>query len=452
MLDALLSVLFWVLPAGSPVAVLGAANYATPYTFTTLAGRAGVAGNADGTNNAALFNLPPGVAVDSEGNIYVADQSNETVRKVTPAGVVTTLAGRGGVSGSADGTNGAARFDFPCAAVVDSAGNLYVADLFNQTIRKVTPVGTNWVVTTLAGRAGEAGYADGTNSAARFNYPNGLAVDRAGSNVYVADTLNHTIRKVTAVGTNWVVTTLAGRASNAGYADGTNSAARFNFPGDVAVDSAENLYVTDGNSLIRQVTLVGTNWAVTTLAGWSGAAGYADGTNSAARFNFNASGNGYGALVVDNAGNLYVGDWGNNTVRKVAPVGTNRVVTTLAGRAGATGMTDGTGSAALFNSPTGVAVDSAGNIYVTDQSNDTIRKGFPAGSVPSPFLQSPSLSAGQFGFGISGLPGLAVIIESSSDVSSWEALSPSITLVGGTNYYVSTNPPQGVLFYRARVR
>ena len=140
---------------------------------------------------------------------------------------------------------------------MDSAGNVYVADADNDTIRKVTPVGTNWVVTTLAGLAGNAGSADGTNSAARFYYPYGVAVDSAG-NVYVADTDNDTIRKVTPVGTNWVVTTLAGLAGNAGSADGTGSAARFYCPGGVAVDSAGNVYVADThNDTIRKVTPVG---------------------------------------------------------------------------------------------------------------------------------------------------------------------------------------------------
>ena len=328
-------VLLWL--AVLPLAALGQANYATPYTFITLAGKAGN-------------------------------------------------------SGSTDGTNGAARFHYPCGVAVDNVGNLYVADGGNNTIREVTPVGTSWVVTTLAGKAGVTGSADGTNSAARFDTPAAVAVDTNG-NLYVADWNNDTIRKVTPVGTNWVVTTLAGKAAVTGSADGTNSAARFDEPDDVAVDSA---------------------------------------------------------------GNLYVGDSVNNTTRKVTPVGTNWVVTTLAGKAGVTGSADGTGEAALFSFGDGaggcVAVDSAGNLYVTDFSNDTIRKGMPASSVPPPMLQPPSLSAGLFGFGITGLPGLAVNIESSTNLSSWQVTATYI-LVGGTNYYsVSPNPAQGAQFYRAHVR
>ena len=214
------------------------------YTFSTLAGNAGY-GSADGTGSAARFWEPAGVAVDCAGNVYVADTDNYTIRKITPTGVVTTLAGLAGVSGSADGTNSAARFGFPSGVAVDSAGNVYVADTYNSTIRKITSAGA---VTTLAGLAGSGGSADGTNSAAQFDDPTGVAVDSAG-NVYVADSFNHTIRKITQAGG---VTTLAGLAGSAGIADGTNSAARFYSPKGVAVDSAGNVYVADSdNNTIR---------------------------------------------------------------------------------------------------------------------------------------------------------------------------------------------------------
>src|SRR6185369_12272260 len=294
--------------------------------------------SADGTGSAAGFNYPTGVAVDSAGNVYVADTLNHTIRKVTPAGVVTTLAGNASITnpsgfslgGYADGTGRAAPFYAPQDVAVDSAGNVYVADTYNSTIRKVTPTG---VVTTLAGLAGSSGTADATGNAARFNFPSGVAVDSAG-NVYVADTSNKAIRKVTPVR---VVTTLAGLAGSFVSADGTGSAARFNQPYGAAVDSAGNVYVADyGNNTIRKVTPAG---VVTTLAGLANGFGSADGTGSATRF-IQPFG-----VAVDSAANVYVADHDNNTIRKVTPAG---VVTTLAGLAGFAGSADGTGSEARF--------------------------------------------------------------------------------------------------------
>jgi streptogramin lyase len=446
---------------------------------TTLAGLAGNPGSADGTGSAALFADPEGVAVDSAGNVYVADTSNATIRKMSPAGVVTTLAGLSenySTFGSADGLRSDARFFFPMGLAVDGAGSVYVPDRNNHTIRQVTPAG---VVTTLAGLAGTVGSADGTGTAARFNNPYGTAVDAAGS-VYVADYYNHTIRKLMQVGTNWMVSTLAGLAGSAGSADGTGGNARFAFPSGVAVDHAANVYVADnGNRTIRKVTPAGEvttlatgfntpygvavdsaanvfvadayNYTickvtpagvVTTLAGLTGSPGSDDGTGSAARFNepFN--------VAVDGAGNVYVADEANSTIRKVTPSG---VVTTLAGLAGSPGSDDGTGSAARFQTPLGVAVDGAGSVYVADTQNSTIRKGILASSVPALILQPPSLSAGQFGFEINGLPGLAVEIESSPDLSQWNQVC-TLFLVGGTNRFASPTPPQDNKFYRGHVR
>ncbi len=417
-----------------------------PYTFTMIAGKAGSSGNADGTNSAARFDLPAGVAADGAGNLYVTDVDNNTIRKVSLVGtnwVVTTLAGKTGSSGSADGTNSTARFLGPHGLAVDSAGNLYVADLLNHTIRKVAPVGTNWVVTTLAGRAGSSGNADGSNSTARFTEPRDLSVDSAG-NLYVTDSLNHTIRKVTPVGTNWVVTTLVGRAGSSGSADGTNSAARFNYPYYAKVDGAGTLYVVDtGNHTIRKVTPVGTNWVVTTPVGKAGLAGSADGTNSAARFKFPWG------VALDSAGTLYVADQDNHTIRKVTPVGTNWVVTTLAGKVGNPGSADGTGSAAQFNYPNCLAVDSAGKLYVADLVNYTIRQGVRAFAITS---SGPSFgfSGGQWGFALTGPAGQAVVVDASTDLANWLPIWTNTMSVGPLQF---SDPDTGVnsyRFYRAR--
>ena len=214
------------------------AHFRQPGIVTTLAGSAGQTGSSDGTGTAARFDYPEGVAVDSAGNVYVADRDNDEIRKITASGVVTTLAGSAGLSGSSDGTGSAARFDWPWGVAVDSAGNVYVADKFNDEIREITPAG---VVTTLAGSAGQQGSSDGTGSAARFYRPEGVAVDSAG-NVYVGDYFNDEIREITPAG---VVTTLAGSAGQTGSSDGTGTAARFYLPEGVAVDSVGNVYVAD---------------------------------------------------------------------------------------------------------------------------------------------------------------------------------------------------------------
>jgi alpha-tubulin suppressor-like RCC1 family protein len=324
---------------------------------TTFAGTANVIGNADGTGSAAQFVWPTGGAIDGSGKLFVADTVNCTIRKVTPAGVVSTLAGFPGNSGSADGASSAAQFSYPRGVATDGSGCLYVADTYNSTIRRVTPAG---VVTTIAGVAGHVGSTDGSGSVALFNYPSGIVADGSG-NTYVADTNNHTIRKVTPVG---VVTTVAGTGGLSGSADGIGTGAQFNSPQNIAIDATGNLYVTDtNNSTIRKVTPAG---VVTTIAGLAGYySDSSDGTGSAARF---AQPSG---IAVDFAGNLYVTD-GNYTIRRITPSG---VVTTVAGVAGYCGRSDGTGSAVQFYQPHGLAVDSTGNLYVMDSGNATIRKG-----------------------------------------------------------------------------
>ncbi len=177
---------------------------------TTLAGLAGAYGNTDGLGSAARFNAPFGVAVDGSGNIYVGDSGNQTIRKITPSGVATTLAGLAGYLGGDDGTNSAARFDYPRGLAVDGSGNVFVADYYNYTIRKITPSG---VVTTLGGLAQAYGSDDGTGSAARFFFPNGVAVDSSG-NVYVVEIDDCAIRKGVAASVASALPVLGGTEAN----------------------------------------------------------------------------------------------------------------------------------------------------------------------------------------------------------------------------------------------
>jgi hypothetical protein len=324
-------------------------------------------GSTDGTNSAARFFYPKGGALDSAGNLYLADSGNHTIRKISPAGLVTTIAGLAGTPGSADGTNSTARFNNPSGVALDAATNIYVADTGNNTIRMISSTG---VVVTLAGQAGSYGTADGTNGAARFYHPAGVAIDPA-ENIYVADTGNHAIRKIRKdPRTNdWIVSSWVGLSGVSGFADGSYSAARFLFPWDVAVDDQGNVFVADaGNSAIRQITPLG---EVSTLAGLGGVSGRVDGTGSSARFVYPTG------IAIALTGELYVADAGAFNVRRVLQ---NGVVTTLAGKSGILGNTDALGTNALFDHPCGVVVATNGLVYVTDTGNDTIRVITPVGA------------------------------------------------------------------------
>ncbi|MBI4882639.1 MAG: hypothetical protein HY826_01135 [Actinobacteria bacterium] len=326
-------------------------NNVSSKCFTSLVTT--LAGSTGGFSDTAPFQFddPTGVAVDGVGNIYVADRLNNRIRKITPTGIVSTLAGQT-AAGSANLTGALASFNFPEGVAVDNKGNVYVADTANFLIRKITPLG---LVSTLAGSTLSAGFQDATGTSALFASPRGLAVDTAG-NVYVADQNNNRIRKITPAG---VVTTLAGQTAS-GSADGTGAAAQFTDPRGVAVDSAGNVYVADaGNNLIRKVTAAG---VVTTLAGST--AGFLDGTGAGAQFNAPFG------VAVDASGNVYVTDQGNARIRKVTAAG---VVTTLAGTSPAS-YADGVGTDARFSNPRGIAIDTSGTIYIGDVTNDRVRR------------------------------------------------------------------------------
>jgi len=304
------------------------------WTAVILAGTVGAAGSADGTGPAARFLAPGGVAADADGNVYVADAGNNTIRKISPAGEVTTLAGQPGARGSLDGPGNAARFFAPFGIAVDKFGNLYVTEVGNSAIRKITPAGQ---VTTLAGLAGNPGANDGIGDNAQFRNPFGLAVDSNG-NVYVADTSNFTIRKVTPIG---LVTTLAGSAGLHTHTDGAGGVARFWDPHGLALDSAGNIYVADtGNNALRKI--LPPNRVVTLMP------------KSAATPPPRSP----QALAVDNSGSIYLPDTDNLVIAVLYPSGllTNLPV------------------AGDLGHPDAIALDPRGNLYLADTLNNVIHK------------------------------------------------------------------------------
>ncbi len=329
--------------------------------ITVFAGQPRFAGSDDGVGAAARFFDPAGLALDAAGNLYVADSRNHTIRQIAANGAVTTLAGAARQPGTDDATGPAARFYLPQALALDGAGNLYVADTGNHTLRKITPAG---VVSTLAGVAGQTGSADGPGATAKFDFPAALAA-RPDGTLYVADAHNGVVRQITPTG---VVSTLTGTAP--GALDATATAARLHRPHSLALDAAGNAYVTDaGNHTIRKITPAG---VVSTFAGVAGQAGSIDGPGATARFHTPAG------ILIDSSGTLYVADAGNHTIRRITPAG---VVSTLAGVAGQAGADDGAGAAARFRQPQGLAFDRDGNLIVADTLNNLIRRVTPAGVV-----------------------------------------------------------------------
>jgi sugar lactone lactonase YvrE len=318
------------------------------YIVSTIAGSD--SGYVDGTGPTAKFHFPEDAEVDANGNIIVSDNVNNRIRKISPTGVVTTIAG--GSPGFADGTGAAAKFYSPQGLAIDAAGNIIVADIGNSRIRKISPAG---VVTTIAGD-GTYGFADGTGATAKFYGPTDVAIDASG-NIIVVDYSNHRIRKISPAG---VVTTIAGDGT-LGYADGAAATAKFTYPTGVAIDKYGNIIVGDaGNYRIRKISPSG---IVSTIAG-NGVSDFADGIGTAAEFS------NPGHLVTDTSGNIFVSDYNDFRIRKISPVG---VVTTIAGIS-SYGSADGPGLSASFFGPEGISIDKNGNIYVADRNNSRIRK------------------------------------------------------------------------------
>ncbi len=331
-------------------------------------------GYEDAKGTAAKFKWPSGLAVDKEGNVYVADRNNHLIRQISPEGVVSTLAGKANYSGSINDVGAKARFNKPTGVAVDNKGNVYVADYGNRVIRRIAL--SSKEVSTIAGKAGgESGAADATGNNARFYSPESLDLDSTG-NIYVADTHNYTIRKIEPDGK---VSTIAGSARTPGVSDGPGSTALFKSIYDISLDASGNIYAASHHT-IRKITFAGDVNNVITFAGNSGdngdqkddGSGSTDGLIEEARFNITSG------VDLDNAGNIYVADHRNHTIRKITPEG---IVSTLAGKAGVPGNSDGIGTAASFNYPRSLVVDSSGYLYVTDRDNHTIRKISPQGEV-----------------------------------------------------------------------
>jgi sugar lactone lactonase YvrE len=335
-------------------------------TITTIAGTGGDAGyTGDGAAaTSAKLDNPRKIALDSSGNLYIADTVNNAIRKVTiSTGIITTVAGTGtpGYSGT-KGVATSATLNSPNGVALDSSGNLYIADTGNNVIRKVTA--SSGVITTVAGN-GTSGYSgnNGAAASATLNSPNGVALDSSG-NLYIADTSNGVIRKVTA--SSGVITTVAGSGSSGYSGDGGSAtSAKLTIPNGVAVDSSGNIYIADtGNSVIREVS----SGVIATVAG-SGTSGYSGDNGAATSAKLSIP---YG-VAVDSSGNIYIADTGNNVIREVTA--SSGDITTVVGN-GTSGYSgdDGAATSAELNSPYGTAVDSSGNIYIADSGNNVIRK------------------------------------------------------------------------------
>jgi len=396
----------------TPKVVVGSLTYTPTYAFSTLAGGGSGPFSAphylDGTGTVAAFNGPQGIGLDAAGNIYVADGGNWRIRKVTPAGVVTTFAGIGPMQLISD-------------VKLDAAGNAYATDGVQNVIWKISPAGT---IALFAGSTTASGSADGAGSAATFNSPGGMAIDANGT-IYIADSGNNTIRKIT---TGAVVTTIAGTAGVKGSADGTGASASFFEPGGLALDSAGNLFIADtGNNTIRKLTPTG---VVTTFAGTARDEQICqDGTGAGASFAAPAF------LAFDTNGNLLVTDSQSQLVRRITP---DAVVTTCAGEPGMRDGDQGAGPKAGFSAPFGIAIDQNGTIYVANGSGNTISKGVftapPASLTVSVASPLPSTAV------VNGSAPITLTTSSTGTPTSYQWYLNGTAIEGATTYQFTVYP------------
>lgn len=352
------------------VLAAGAGAVSGEDTITTIAGSGSDGSSGDGGQaTSASLRSPAGVAVDGEGNVYVVDTTGARVRKVTPDGLIVTVAGSGEAGFSGDGGPATeARLSLPMDVAVDAAGNLYIADYANNRVRKVTPAG---VITTIAGSGGSGYTGDGgLATLARLDNPRGVAVDDAG-NVYIADQDNNCVRRVSRDG---LITTIAGTGTGGYSGDGGQAtSARLRFPSDVAVDGAGNVYIADnGNHRVRKVAA----GLITTVAG-TGVAGLAGDGGPAVSAQLNTP----AYLALDRNGDLYISDQVNHRVRKLTPEG---ILTTVAGTSKGFAGDGGPVGVAQLDSPEGVALDRAGNLYIADTGNRRVRKVAAAAAPAAP--------------------------------------------------------------------
>jgi uncharacterized protein (TIGR03437 family) len=427
-----------LLAAAATLALTASLGHTQTYTIATVAGNGSSGFAGDGAAAAAAqLATPGGLAVDKSGNLYIADTVNNRIRKVAADGTISTVAGSGSPGYGGDGAAAtSASLNHPGAVALDASGNLYIADTENHVIRKVT--GTT--ITTVAGNnnnlggGGSFGGDNGPATNAILNLPGGVAVDGSG-NIYISDTGNHRVRKVTA--SSGTITTYAGDGTAGSAGDGARAVtAHVNGPRGLAIDAQGNLYIADtGSQKIRLVTA--STGVINTVAG-AGTLGFSGDSGLATKAQFNSP----RAVALDASGNLYVADYSNSRIRKVS---TSGIIATIAGN-GRFGYT-GDGAAATgasLNFPGGVAVDASGNVYISDTQNSAVRKASPdAGTAVVPkILDGGVIQPAEFGGSKTVAPGAWVEIYGSglaSGTADWSGAFSGVnapTSLKGTSVIV----------------